>query len=64
MIKPNSKLKLIYRASIDGQMGKDFHLKCDNVSPTICLYMTNTYKKFGGYCSSYWKINSYAYFFY
>ena len=31
MIKPNSQMKLIYRASIDGQMGKDFHSKCDGV---------------------------------
>ena len=60
MLTPNSKLKLIYRASTDGQMGKDFHSKCDNISPTICLYMTKNCKKFGGYCSSNWKINGYG----
>lgn len=59
-IKPNSKLELIYRASVDGQMGKDFHSKCDNIYPTITLYKTNTNKKFGGYTESSWKLETYG----
>ena len=60
MIKPNSKLKLIYRASVDGQMGKDFHSKCDNIFPTLSLFKTKSNKKFGGYTESNWNISTYA----
>ena len=61
MINPKNKnLKLIYRATVDGQMGKDFHSKCDNVYPTITFFKTKSNKKFGGYTESNWKINSYA----
>ena len=42
MIKPNSKLKLIYRATTDGQIGKDFHSKFDNVFPTIIFFKTKS----------------------
>ena len=59
MIKPNSKLKLIYRASVDGQMGKDFHSRCDNIFPTLSLFKTKSNKKFGGYTESNWKITTY-----
>ena len=60
MIKPNSKLKLIYRASIDGQMGKDFHSKCDNIFPTITFFKTENNKKFGGYTESNWNLSTYG----
>ena len=59
-IKPKSKLNLIYRASTDGQMGKDFHSKCDNISPTITFFKTNNNVKFGGYTESNWDINGYS----
>ena len=60
MIKPNCKLKLIYRASTDGQMGKDFHSKCDNKAPTITFFKTKSNKKFGGYTESNWRIDDYG----
>ena len=60
MIKPNSKLELIYRASADGQMGKDFHSKCDNIFPTISLFKTDTGRKFGGYTEANWNITTYG----
>ena len=60
MIKPKSKLKLIFRASIDGKMGKDFHSKCDNIFPTIVFYKTNSNKKFGGYTEANWNITTYG----
>ena len=60
MIKPNSKLKLIYRATVDGQMGKDFHSKCDNIYPTITFFKTKSNQKFGGYTESNWNINGYG----
>ena len=59
-LKPNSKLELIYRASVDCQMGKDFHSKCDNIFPTITLFKTNTNRKFGGYTESNWKLTTYG----
>ena len=42
MIKPNSKLKLNYRAISNGQIGKDFHSKFDNVYPTIIFFKTKS----------------------
>ncbi len=29
------KAKLVYKASRDGQLGRDFHKKADGVSPTV-----------------------------
>ena len=48
------------KPSVDGQMGKDFHSKCDNIYPTITFYKTNTNKKFGGYTESNWKLETYG----
>ena len=33
----NLKLKLIYKASRDGDTPEKFHLKCDGISPTISI---------------------------
>ena len=60
MIRPNSRLKLIYRASVDGQMGKDFHSKCDNIFPTVSLFKNEIGNKFGGYTESNWNITTYG----
>ena len=32
------KLKLIYKASRDGDTPENFHLKCDGISPTISIF--------------------------
>ncbi len=60
MIKPKARLELIYRASVDGQMGKNFHSKCDHIYPTITFYKTDTNIKFGGYTESDWNLNTYG----
>ena len=50
-ISPNKKIsfELIYRATRDGDTIKDFHNKCDNKSPTICIMETPKGYIFGGY---------------
>ena len=45
----NLKLKLLYRASIDGDTPEIFHSKCDGISPTISIFKTSDNYTFGGY---------------
>ena len=45
----NLELKLIYRATRDGDTEKDFHKKCDNIYPTISILKTPKGYIFGGY---------------
>ena len=49
------KIELIYRASKDGSSPKEFHNKCDNQGPTICLYQNDKGFIFGGYAPISWK---------
>ena len=50
-IKPNSKIifKLLYKASIDGDLMSTFHSKCDNKGPTLIIIKSSKGKRFGGY---------------
>ncbi len=50
-------MELIYRASKDGGTSNDFHNKCDNKGPTICLYKNEKGNIFGGYASISWDKN-------
>ena len=50
-------LELIYRGSRDGLTSKDFHNKCDNKGPTICLFKNEKGNIFGGYTSISWLSN-------
>ena len=55
----NLKLKLLYRASIDGDTPEIFHSKCDGISPTISIFKTSDNYTFGGYSDAKWdKISS------
>ena len=47
--------KLIYRASKDGWLAKDFHNKCDNKDKTLSIIHTKTNNIFGGYTKIPWK---------
>ena len=49
------KMELIYRGTRDGKSCKDFHNKCDNEGPTICLYKSEKGYIFGGYAPISWK---------
>ena len=55
----NFKLKLFYRASIDGDTPEKFHSKCDGIAPTISIFKTTDNYTFGGYTDVKWdKISS------
>ena len=49
------KMELLYRGTRDGKSCKDFHNKCDNEGPTICLYKSEKGYIFGGYAPISWK---------
>ena len=51
------KVKLIYRASRDGDKPNNFHSKCDGKSNTVTFVKTTTGKKFGGFANSAWNSN-------
>ena len=50
-------MELLYRGSRDGSTSKDFHDRCDNKGPTICLYKNDKDYIFGGYASISWSNN-------
>ena len=52
------KLKLLYRASIDGDTSQIFHSKCDGYSHTISIFRTSDDKIFGGYTDIQWDNHS------
>lgn len=47
-------LKLIYRATRDGDSATNFHQKCDNKSPTITIIKTEKGRIIGGYTTIPW----------
>ena len=49
------RMELIYRATRDGATAKDFHNKCNNQGPTICLFKNDKGNIFGGYASISWE---------
>ena len=42
-------MKLIYRATDDGDTADMFHKKCDNLSPLLILIKTTQHRRFGGF---------------
>ena len=48
------KMELLYRGTRDGKSCNDFHNKCDNKGPTICLYKSEKGYIFGGYSPISW----------
>jgi len=50
-------MELLYRGSRDGSTSKEFHDRCDNKGPTICLYKNDKDYIFGGYASISWTSN-------
>ena len=47
-------MELIYRGSRDGTTATAFHIKCDNMGPTIILFRNEKGNIFGGYCPISW----------
>ena len=59
-IKSNKNLKaeLLYRLSRDGNLISTFHEKCDNITPTLLIAQSSNNRKFGGYTSLNWSMDS------
>ena len=56
-INKNNSYKLIFRATKDGELPKDFHEKCDGKDKTITIIETIEGIKFGGYIDNKWSSN-------
>jgi hypothetical protein len=52
------KLKLLYKASEDGDSPEIFHSKCDKKGPTITIFKTKKNYTFGGYTDKSWDSSS------
>ena len=52
----NITFRLVYRASRDGDLSKDFHKRCDKIGPNITLVKTEKNIKFGGFTNNNWEI--------
>ena len=59
-INPNKSIKteLLYRLSKDGDLFKTFHEKCDNIFPTLIIVQASNGRKFGGYTTLNWSLDS------
>ena len=54
-------LKLLYKASSDGEEATTFHKFCDNIENTISFIKTGGYRRFGGFTTQTWnQVNSYT----
>jgi BTB/POZ domain-containing protein KCTD9 len=51
---PELKLKLLFKAKRDGFKAIDFHSRCDDKGPTICVIKSELGKTFGGYFNLNW----------
>ena len=59
-INPNYSFNyvLLYRASRDGDLSKDFHRYCDERGPTVTLVSSVDGWRFGGFTETNWTANS------
>ena len=48
-------MKLIYRASEDGDTAEIFHQKCDKISPILILIKTVQHRRFGGFTQAFFE---------
>lgn len=53
--KQVKKLKLLYKASKDGDSPKIFHDKCDDILNTLCIYKSSKNRRFGGFTTQKWN---------
>lgn len=51
-------LKILYKASKDGDTPEIFHSKCDGIAPTITIFKTTNDYIFGGYTDRMWDNKS------
>ena len=50
-------MKLIYRATEDGDTAEAFHNKCDNIFPILILIKTDQHRRFGGFTQTFFESN-------
>ena len=48
-------MKLIYRASDDGDKAENFHQKCDKICPILILIKTDQHRRFGGFTQAFYE---------
>ena len=48
-------MKLIYRASEDGDTAEIFHQKCDKIAPILILIKTVQHRRFGGFTQAFFE---------
>lgn len=53
--KDIKQLRLLYKATIDGDEASAFHSKCDNIPNTLMLAMTRSKRRFGGFTTKTWE---------
>ena len=54
-LNSNKTIKLLYKASRDGDSYQDFYRLCEDKGPTITIALTTKGYKFGGFTSLSWK---------
>jgi hypothetical protein len=52
--EPNQKMDLLYRGSLHGFKGHNFHSKCDNIPKTLTIIQSTSGNIFGGYTEATW----------
>ena len=52
--KRNVRYKLLYKASVDGDISSKFHEKCDKIPNTLILIKASLDKRFGGFTTQTW----------
>lgn len=55
MNKKIKSLRLLYRATRDGDQAQSFHSKCDGIQNTMTVIKTTKGKRFGGFNSTPWE---------
>ena len=56
--KSIKEIKLLYRASRDGDSGNNFHSMCDGKENTVTFIKSKNGKRFGGFASEAWNSNN------
>ena len=53
--KQVKNLKILYKASKDGDSPNIFHNKCDDILNTVCIYKSSKNRRFGGFTAQKWN---------
>ena len=48
-------MKLLYKASLDGDTAENFHKHCNNIANTLTIVKTIKNKRFGGFTKQKWE---------